>query len=219
MIHPGSQETYNTIISQLPENLHWGRMGIVGILGDLAVSSSKGAILEIGMGESTVYLTKLAEKYNRQAFFCDFQASVVLNASTVPGYFGKKYIIRTENEDLDGFAENLVYLGTSDSLFRKYKFPPLALAFLDGDHIYEQVKKDFENILPYLEDTGIILLHDTYPPSEEYTHEARCGTVYKLRQELEKREDLDVITFIRGAMDVGLTVVRRIKENMPEYQR
>ena len=84
---------------------------------------------------------------------------------------------------------------------------------------YKIEQKDFENILPYHEDTGIILLHDTYPPSEEYTHEARCGTVYKLRQELEKREDLDVITFIRGAMDVGLTVVRRIKENMPEYQR
>ena len=40
-------------------------------------------------------------------------------------------------------------------------------------------------------------------------NEEKCGTVYKLRQELEKDDRFDVLTLPRGcAIGVGLTIVR-----------
>lgn len=35
------------------------------------------------------------------------------------------------------------------------------MAFIDGDHSYEGVKKDFENIVKYISPKGHILFHDS----------------------------------------------------------
>jgi len=64
---------------------------------------------------------------------------------------------------------------------------PIALGFIDGEHTYEQVKKDFWNIYKLLVEGGYIFLHDTYPLNEDYLTPTTCGDVYKFRQELEVR--------------------------------
>ncbi len=210
-MHPGSKDTFDIISAWEPgpipmsKNNQFGRMGIVSILAYIAVQSSPGGILEIGCGESSVFLGEIAKRFDRKAYFIDLQRSVIYNAMTVPGYFGSK----------DNYVEAI----SSDEFFKLITLPPLAFAFIDGGHLYEQVRKDFFNILPYIEETGLIALHDTYPPDEEFIGENRCGTVYKLRQELEAMSGLDVFTFIRGAMDVGLTIVRKKPKERPEYKR
>ena len=70
-------------------------------------------------------------------------------------------------------------------------------------------------------DNGYIILHDTYPPSEEYINENRCGTVYRLRQEIESDPRFDSITLPQGcAINVGLTIVRvKPRGVLPEYQQ
>lgn len=43
------------------------------------------------------------------------------------------------------------------------------LIFIDGSHVAQQVKKDFENALKVLSPNGFIVLHDCNPLKEEHT--------------------------------------------------
>jgi hypothetical protein len=209
MSHKGSQETYEYISKWISPNFFfstndvWHRMGILGVFGDYVLSCTQGDILEIGVGESSIYLSHLAKKYNRKIYHCDIAPDKILNPLTVDGYLNKE--------------QGVFFTIPSDDMFKE-KLSPIALGFIDGDHNYEQVKKDFYNLLPLLVDDGYIFLHDTYPPSEDYVNENRCGTVYKLRQEIEKDNSLDCITLPRGtAMSVGITIVRKKPINRPYY--
>lgn len=227
-IHKGSLETYEKISNyageELPfsKELRWDRMGLLAILADYYLNYSKGNIIEIGAGESTVYLSYLAHKYNRQAFFCDIQQSIYINALTVEGYFKDNYVLLREGTLIEDYygKRNVIYIGSSDSFF-KNNIPVgnIAVAFIDGGHSYEQAKKDFWNIYPMIEETGAIFLHDCYPPNEDYLDLNACGTGYILRQELEQDERLDMFTFVRSAMDVGLTMCRKKPENLPYYKK
>ena len=53
---------------------------------------------------------------------------------------------------------------TSDNFFEKNK-DMFDIIFIDGLHIYEQVKKDILNSIKYLNDEGVILIHDCLPDS------------------------------------------------------
>ena len=69
-----------------------------------------------------------------------------------------------------------------------------------------------------MNDHGFVILHDTYPPDESYIHPNGCGKVYWLRQELERRTDIDCLTLTRGtAMGVGLTIVRKKPQHRAYY--
>jgi hypothetical protein len=48
----------------------------------------------------------------------------------------------------------------SDALTEKEISLPLHFAFLDGDHSYESTKKDFELVVPWMAENGIIAFHD-----------------------------------------------------------
>ena len=117
-IHQGSYETYQKIADwggeELPfsKYLRWDRMGLLAILADYFLNYSKGNILEIGAGESTVYFSHLAKKYNRQAFFCDIQQSIYVNALTVPGYFKDDYILLREDTPIEAYygKRNVLYM-------------------------------------------------------------------------------------------------------------
>ena len=207
------KEIYDAIVGWdkelLPftKKMKWENYTMVGVLADYTLYYTDGVVLEIGMGCSSVYLDKVAEKYNRQAFYCDIQGNGFNAALTVPGYF---------REDK---TKSVIYIGSSDSFFQNQKLPKIAFAFVDGDHSYEQVKKDFFNINNILQDNGLICLHDTYPPHEDYLSEGQCGSSYKFRQELEKDNRFDVFTFpLTVAKGVGLTMIRRKGVNLPFYQ-
>ena len=207
--HPGSRDMFDFIAQWEPcnvvisTNLKWDRFGILSILGDYVLLHVKGDILEIGVGESSILLTKLAKKFGRKVYHCDISPGEITNCASIPGIF-----------DDNGVVKALA----SDDFFKEVDFTPIALGFIDGDHIYEQVKKDFDNLLPLMTDNGFIFLHDTYPPDEDYINEWKCGTVYKLRQELEHRNDIDVFTFPYGAMEVGFTMCRKLPRDLPYYR-
>lgn len=222
----------------------WHRFGMLGVFGDFVLSAcQEGGVLEIGTGESSIYLTEIAKKYRRTIVHCDIQASKILNPLTIPGCFGSQdwgggqvtvgqdvydlpsdvtYVASPEGL-LNPVKRVLLYSGSSDELFEFFgpQMGTLALAFIDGDHLYEQAKKDFWNLVPFMVPNGYILLHDTHPPSEEYLSENRCGEVWRLRKDIESKPELfDVITLPAGcAIGVGLTIVRIKPADLPEYQR
>jgi hypothetical protein len=206
-----SQEIYNSIAQWITPNFFfsvdkaWDRMGFLGVFGDYVLSRMPGDIVEIGVGESSIYLTALAKKFNRHVYHCDMDVPRVDELVSIDGYFDK---------------QGVIFKGSSDDFFKQVSLTPIALGFIDGGHTYEQAGRDFYNLLPHVVDHGFILLHDTYPPNEQWATETTCcGDVYKLRQELEKNKDLDCLTLTLGtAMEVGLTIVRKKPLNR-EYFR
>ena len=187
--HEALKNLYEQVIAG---DFKWERWGLLSVLSDYVLYYTQGDIVEIGCGESSIHLSKLAEKYNRKCFHCEYSVSGVENMKNTKGYFGKN---------------SEVYTGKSDDFFKEVNLPQIALGFIDGDHTYEQVKKDYQNLNKYIVKGGYIFLHDTYPPTKEWTVPEKCGTVYKLREELETWANM--FTFSRSAFDVGLTMIKK----------
>ena len=199
--HKGSRDLYDQVAnwedSSIPfsKTFGWTRFGLLGVLSDYVLSYTQGDVVEIGICETSIFFTKLAYKYKRKVFHCDIQRSVIENCKTVKGYFKH---------------DSVIFCGSSDKFFKEVNFTPIALGFIDGDHNYEQVKRDFDNLFKHIVKGGFIFLHDTWPPSKEWTTENKCGTVYKLREELESMSNIECFTFTKSAWDVGLTMIRKL---------
>lgn len=79
--------------------------------------------------------------------------------------------------------------------------------FIDGDHAYEQARRDFDQALDHLAPGGIVFLHDTHPLSEVDTRErVACGDVWRLRATIAGDPRFESLTWTRFP---GLTMVRR----------
>lgn len=195
MEHEGLKNLYKTVIDG---QYGWERWGLLSTLSDCIVDHVSGDILEIGCGESSIYFSRLAEKYDRKCYHVEYSKSGVENMRNTKGYFG-------ENSE--------VFNMKSDDFFETgYITKPLALAFIDGDHVYEAVANDFYNTVDNLAKGGFIFLHDTYPPDITWISESKCGTVNVLRRELEEDSYYEIFTFPFTAFNVGLSMVR-IKED------
>lgn len=84
---------------------------------------------------------------------------------------------------------------TSDYFFKKNK-DNFDLIFIDGLHTYKQVKKDILNSINFLNDNGIILIHDCLPKNYYANATPRCvynwnGDVWKAFVEMRTKENID----------------------------
>lgn len=192
--HPALKNLYEEVVSG---KYKWERWGLLGVMCDYVLTYHKGCILEIGSGESSIYLSKLAEKHNRVCYHVEYSISGVENMKNTHGYFGK--MSEVFNMKSDEFFEKKIILNDNKKL---------ALAFIDGDHNYDQALKDFDNTVECMENGGYIFLHDTFPPDESWTVPQKCGTVYKLRELIENKMGVHSFTFKNTAFGVGLTMVR-----------
>lgn len=101
---------------------------------------------------------------------------------------------------------------TSDEFFLNNKFF-FDIIFIDGLHIYEQVKKDIQNSLKFLNSDGIILIHDCVPlkirdQMVPRSHEAWCGDTWKAIVESRTLKELDTYTLLA---DNGIGVILKKK--------
>lgn len=86
--------------------------------------------------------------------------------------------------------------------------------FIDGLHTYEQVKKDINNSLKYVNDNGVILVHDCLPESifEQAVPRSKRrfkGDTWKAIVEMRTRKNVDTYTCV---VDEGLGVILK-REN------
>jgi Methyltransferase domain len=113
--------------------------------------------------------------------------------------------------------ETRIFALTSDAFFARHDLRdllggPVALAFIDGLHLFEQVLVDFINVERHSDPETVILLHDCLPFDEitsnrEQTTDFYSGDVWKAAMALvQHRPDLEMTT-IRTA-PTGLTLVR-----------
>ena len=113
--------------------------------------------------------------------------------------------LKRVNGDYDTFFQ-----GYSDDFFKQNK-EQFDLCFVDGDHSYNQVKRDFINAWNCLEENGVIILHDSLPHCKEYTSLSWNGTVFQLVNDIHNAKlDYHIVNH-----DQGCTVVRKVGE-LPE---
>lgn len=191
--HVGLKNLYEQVVQN---KFGWDRWGLLGVLSDCILNYVKGDILEIGCGESSIIFSKLAEKYNRKCYHVEYSKSGVENMKNTKGYFGK-------NSEVFNMKSREFFKG------RYLQDVNLALAFIDGDHVYEEVTDDFWFTREHMTHNGYTFLHDTLPPSKDWTVPHKCGGVYKLRIDLEKNYNFEVFTFPFTAFNVGLTIIGR----------
>jgi hypothetical protein len=163
-VHQGSKETFEFIADWIAPDFFyskkdvWHRFGMLGVFGDYVLSCTQGDVLEIGCGESSIYLGHLAKKWNRRSFHCDIAPDKILNPLTVPGYMPQGDHIISPNIH-SSTAQHVLFSGSSVELFEKMEITPLALSFIDGDHTYEQASLDFWNCVQLLMVISFYMTH------------------------------------------------------------
>jgi len=171
---------------------------VIERLGDIILKNVEGCIFEIGLGRSTPIFLKFAKDFNRD-LYC----------------FDKKP--RKTNWAEERGAK--IFLGESVNFFDQFPDVPVAMGLIDGDHRYKNVTQEINFFLPKLVYGGIIFLHDTYPPEGWARENGRhCGNVYKVRQELEANNDIQIFTWPYTAMGCGLSMVMKKESNRPYYK-
>ena len=103
---------------------------------------------------------------------------------------------------------------TSDEFFSQNK-KYFDCIFIDGLHEYEQVKKDIINSLEYLNDGGVIFVHDCLPRSyfEQAVPRSQhvwTGDVWKSIVEFRGYNYLDICV---GKLDMGLGIILKRKNS------
>jgi hypothetical protein len=112
---------------------------------------------------------------------------------------------------------------TSDDFFKSYRDKKFQVIFIDGLHHYDQVARDVNNSLEFLEDNGYIVIHDLLPVYEDETSIPYViksdkspywlGDTWRLSFDLMGRSDL---TYKLVATDCGCGIVTK-KPQIPFF--
>ncbi len=131
---------------------------------ELALECPKGAFaLEIGsyLGASTCYIAAALDLIDGHLFCVDT--------------WNNETMIEGEKDTFSRFQNNIVGVQSRIISVRKWSSEldstdlqhPLSFVFIDGDHRYEAVRKDFELTQRWLSKDGIIAFHDFGNPDYE----------------------------------------------------
>tara|TARA_B100001057_G_C22761476_1_gene915946 strand:+ start:224 stop:910 length:687 start_codon:yes stop_codon:yes gene_type:complete len=103
---------------------------------------------------------------------------------------------------------------TSDNFFLKNK-EYFDCIFIDGLHEYDQVFKDLSNSIKFLNDNGVIFLHDTLPANIHQQAVPRYkktwnGDVWKVIVNFRTNDNYDVVTC---KIDHGVSILQKKVNN------
>ena len=98
---------------------------------------------------------------------------------------------------------------TSDEFFSENK-KFFDVIFIDGLHTYEQCSKDVINSMKFLNENGIIILHDMLPRSKTEETQEYSGDVWKVAYDLSKSENLQ---FYIANVDQGVGLLKITKNS------
>ncbi len=104
---------------------------------------------------------------------------------------------------------------TSREFFAAHRLSSFDFAFLDGEHLFEQVLEDLLNLEPFATEASVVAVHDTIPLNEETATRVRTtdyytGDVWKAPLFLsEYRPELEMVTI--PAAPSGLALIRGLR--------
>jgi len=135
--------------------------------------------------------------------------------NTVSPLAKESYAVDINNKYFLKETKNTFYYHgtTTDFLESHNKDKKFDLVFIDADHKHESSLGDFKSVLPLVNDNGIILLHDTYPISEQLTSKSYCGDTYKTADFIRKlySNECEICTF---PFYYGISVVRKLNRQL-----
>lgn len=135
------------------------------LLYSLANEVQSGCIVEIGSyrGRSTVFLGRGSlDGKNVPVYAIDPHKSFI---GVLGGVFGAKDRTAFFQAMLNnGCSEIVALINLSSELFSNSWKEPISLLWIDGDHSYEGVKRDFECWLPHLQFDAMIAFDDATDP-------------------------------------------------------
>jgi len=120
--------------------------------------------------------------------------------------FSNKYTVDLKRPDLVQGHPNSFEQSTDD-FFATTELTDFDLIFIDANHDSEQVLRDYNSSVSRLKEGGVIILHDCYPPTEEYCEPRFCSDSYKILEALARTGQ--AVTFAKD--DFGVTLVLNAK--------
>lgn len=94
------------------------------------------------------------------------------------------------------------HLMSTDNFFKQNK-NLFDIIYIDAEHEYKQVIRDFNNSVECITENGVIFLHDLYPPDLKHTDQNLCNDSYKILNYF-KENNYNIIV---NAADYGATCV------------
>jgi len=170
---------------------------VLEVIGPLALNWVSGCILEIGAGVTTEILHKLAVEFDRLFYSCDLKKN--------PDGLRKRYKLGKHYKP---------YKGTSDDFAKQFN-EKISFAFIDGCHLYDFVRRDFFFVYGLLNPGGIVCMHDMLPASQKHAGPGQCQDAYKLRLELEKREDIEIFSWPYPNYHGVSMVIKKLRRWLP----
>ncbi len=162
------------------------------------------------------FITYLASQYRPKIYVelglyqCELFNKIVPHADILVGVD----IFAEAGKRMTVLEKTVFVNSTTDEFAAALKENPFSIdmLFIDADHSKESVLKDFWNFFPYVNDHGIILLHDTHPKNLQYTDKGYCGDAYLVIEELKKHSDeFEMMTI---PIHPGLTLIRKRKTQL-----
>ena len=146
----------------------------------LLIEKNVKKVLQIGLGHfgSTQFCLSL---------ICDEVVTVEYDIKNIANYANRE-LLYNQNK------EHFIYGDSSDEnvISQASNYGKFDAVFIDGNHSYEYVKKDYKNYSPFVKQGGIVSFHDACLDAERY------GTP-KVLSELQRE-----ITFIKHSNEVGI---------------
>lgn len=192
----------NELIDEIVKevNPHYSYPHIYNLLYGLVRQMNPQTLVEIGSGNgrSLLATTKALEdneSYNAKIYVFD-----ILEVGNETSLF--------ENVKNSGLSKYIdITIGDSiNTIPEKLKtVPKLDFTFIDGDHHYEYVSKDFENIYRHTNKNGLILFHDV-------NWLDGCRQLAKEIQEKYKCTISLVSSYREGAANRGVLLMQKVED-------
>ena len=165
-------------------------MGYYNLLFSIAIAAHPRVVLELGTGPglSSLAFARALQYYRK----CSLVKGVLHTCDIDPD------AIRRLRRYLNFGTLVMPHPVSTDELAVQWaKQPvPIDLLFIDAYHSHEQSLKDFKHFASYVVPNGLVIMHDTFPLSEQHEQIQYSGTVWKTAQSIKKdyREDFEIMT-------------------------
>jgi predicted O-methyltransferase YrrM len=118
-----------------------------------------------------------------------------------------KRAIGVDTQDIRTNKTGEFFQGTTDAFFEKFH-DPIDMVFIDADHSFESVKRDFEHSLELLTTRGIMIFHDVDPIEPWLMNSGYCGDTYKIVDYIQgTHSSMNIVCL--PITEAGLAIVNR----------
>jgi hypothetical protein len=155
---------------------------------------------------------KLIAHEMKPAIYVELGIGDATTLNAVAGHCGASYAVDIAPGVMQYQKDNIKsFCMTTDSFHEEWDKnirTEIDLIFVDACHKSDYVFRDVINFYPWLKkDTGIMILHDTWPPNLTYAGPEHCDDAYKATSRLSGiLPDCELMTI---PLEVGLTLIRR----------